>query len=390
MAIVWIRAGEAAAARRRVYFDCRDAATGLVPQTGEAGGQPELSIDGAAWTSDGIGTLAAIGHGRYHAELAPSAVAAAGARIETRYKSPAVAECRGDAAQIVGFDPYDGTRLGLAALPAADFGDPFGIAAAGEDVRDLDTFKAYLLFLGSLHEGAIEAATDSTVVLGAAASPVDDYYVGAGVKVFFGAGAGQNPPAIVAYDGPTRTATLDRPWKVVPEAGALCILTSQTPSTLAARTHAGAVLPGTTDPLSSLVPGDYPSGTAGHAIGRLSSARVAAVSPVAADGSTITLVQGDDYHAGDGRALDFSSESWPDLASATVALRAQFIDLTFVQAASVLAPSGPVKTVRVELDAAATSSMPASSVTPYAIEAVLASGRRATLARGRLVVLSHP
>lgn len=40
---------------------------------------------------------------------------------------------------------------------------------------------------------------------------------------------------------------------------------------------------------------------------------VTIVSPVSADGSTLTLVRGDDYLKVDGRQLTFSSDGWPDL-----------------------------------------------------------------------------
>lgn len=103
-----IQAGESSAARRRLYFQLVGA-DGISPATGETGGQPEVSIDGAAWTGAGsIGTLSHVGNGRCHATLDPSAVLTAGAWIESRYRSGNTAECPGDSAFVVSYDPADG------------------------------------------------------------------------------------------------------------------------------------------------------------------------------------------------------------------------------------------------------------------------------------------
>lgn len=99
-----IQAGETTAAHRRVFFHLVGT-DGITPATGEAGGQPEISADGAGWTSTGIGALAAIGNGRYYAELSAAVVVTAGVWFETRYKSASTAECPGDSAFVVVFDP---------------------------------------------------------------------------------------------------------------------------------------------------------------------------------------------------------------------------------------------------------------------------------------------
>ncbi len=91
---------EATAARRRVYFYCVDATDGITPETGEAGGQPQVSLDGAAFGDTGIGTLTAIGNGRYYADLTQTLVNVDRGIILTRYKSAATAECVGSTVQI--------------------------------------------------------------------------------------------------------------------------------------------------------------------------------------------------------------------------------------------------------------------------------------------------
>lgn len=136
---ILVHANEATAAQRRVYFDLRDATDGITAETGEAGGQPQISTNGAAWTNTGIGTLTDIGNGRYYADLTQAAVATAGDIVETRYKSANTAESPGDSVQVVAFDPADAVRLGLSSLPnaAADAAGGLPISDAGG--LDLDT-----------------------------------------------------------------------------------------------------------------------------------------------------------------------------------------------------------------------------------------------------------
>jgi hypothetical protein len=114
-----VKANTATAAHRRCYF-LVVGTDGITPATGEAGGQPEMSTNGGAWTSAGgvIGTLSHIGNGRYYADLSQAAVATAGDVIETRHKSATTAEIPGDTFQVVAFDPNDATALGLSNLNA--------------------------------------------------------------------------------------------------------------------------------------------------------------------------------------------------------------------------------------------------------------------------------
>lgn len=114
-----IKANESTAARRYVFFHLVDATDGITAETGESGGQPQVSSNGGAWTNTGIGTLTSIGNGRYYAELTQTLVQTAGTYVETRYKSANTAECPGDSVHVVGFDPNDGTSLGLSRIDAA-------------------------------------------------------------------------------------------------------------------------------------------------------------------------------------------------------------------------------------------------------------------------------
>ena len=148
-------ANQATAAKRRVYFDCRDATDGLTPETGEAGGQPQISTNGAAWTSTGIGVLVAIGNGRYYAELTQAAVATAGDVIETRYKSANTAETPGDSVQVVAFNPDDAALLGLSGF--SSLGNLDQTISSRASQTSVDTVAGYL----DTEVAAIKAKTDS-------------------------------------------------------------------------------------------------------------------------------------------------------------------------------------------------------------------------------------
>lgn len=113
-----IKAGEATAARRRVFGQIVSA-DGITPATGEAGGQPQVMINGAAFTNAGIGVLVHGGDGRYYAELDAATVLATGTWIETRYKSAGTAECPLDSVEVVAFDPVADVAAILGKLNAA-------------------------------------------------------------------------------------------------------------------------------------------------------------------------------------------------------------------------------------------------------------------------------
>jgi hypothetical protein len=99
---------EAAAVRRRLYFDLINGAGD--PVTAETG-QPQISTDGAGWTATGIGALVEVGSGAYYADLTTGAVDTVGRLIRSRYKSANTIECPGDAALVLAYDPYTGVLL---------------------------------------------------------------------------------------------------------------------------------------------------------------------------------------------------------------------------------------------------------------------------------------
>lgn len=106
MTLRLIKEGETVAARRRVYFDPKDVTDFNTPELSEANGQPQISVNGAAWTNTGIGVLSAVGNGAYYADLAEG-TGESGDFIRTRYKSANTAETRGSDVLIINIDPAD-------------------------------------------------------------------------------------------------------------------------------------------------------------------------------------------------------------------------------------------------------------------------------------------
>lgn len=103
--MIQIQTAEETAALRRVYFQCVDETDGLTPEAAEAGGQPQISINGVAWTNTGIGVLVAIApaaNGRYYGQLTQTVVSENPRTvIESRYKSADTAEAIGTTVQII-------------------------------------------------------------------------------------------------------------------------------------------------------------------------------------------------------------------------------------------------------------------------------------------------
>ena len=134
----------------------------------------------------------------------------------------------------------------------------------------------------------------------------------------------------------------------------------------------------------------------------ITTGQILVSSPVAADGD-VTIVQGDDYLAANGTALEFTSETWtsPDLTSATAKLR--FITKenydAGVQAAALevdaditWAGSGNDAIFSVDLTAAQTTAL--SSPTPpsdkysyvYQLQVTTSAGKKITVALGSVYV----
>jgi hypothetical protein len=156
---------------------------------------------------------------------------------------------------VVAFDPQDGVRLGLTALPnavaGANGGLPLGNASGRVDLGNwlgsapsalisgrVDANIAAALAAvppttpaaGSYDEalkalrvlvvstGHAAAGSTTTVTLDASGSVTNDYYVGCLIWIYNGPGFGQGARVITAYNGTTKVATLEplRPWVTAP------------------------------------------------------------------------------------------------------------------------------------------------------------------------------
>jgi hypothetical protein len=114
------------------------------------------------------------------------------------------------------------------------------------------------------------------------------------------------------------------------------------------------------------------------------------VCPVSPTGDTITLVQGDDYYAVDGRSLPWTDPGWwPSLVGATVKLNLvdRQADVRTATDVAVTSSTPGSQAVAAELDAIETA-LEAGGVYAFDVEATLAgSGHTVTLASGTVVVL---
>lgn len=147
---------------------------------------------------------------------------------------------------------------------------------------------------------------------------------------------------------------------------------------------AGAALSaagGAADPLTNAVPGAYASGTAGYVLGAINPAAVTVTSPVATDGTSITIIRGDDYANADGRAFTFTGATWPTLTAGSVAL---IVDVNGTATSYAGTVTG-AQACRVEMTDTQTSALTPGAY-DYDLQATLASGNIVTLVQGLLLV----
>lgn len=119
------KVSESTATRRRVPLFLTET-DGKTPATGESGGTPQIRKNWADWANTS-GTLVGGTNGNYYVELTASELDTAGLCI-IRYKSANTTE-RQVAIQVVAYDPYDATGLGLADL--ATLTDPLSEPSQG-------------------------------------------------------------------------------------------------------------------------------------------------------------------------------------------------------------------------------------------------------------------
>ena len=148
-------------------------------------------------------------------------------------------------------------------------------------------------------------------------------------------------------------------------------------STGAALTAAG----GAGDPWSVSTGTAYASDTFGGHVKSITPGAVTIVSPVATDGTSITVVRGDDYLNADNRALTFSGDSWPTLTSGAVAL---IVDVNGTPTSYAGTITG-AQACYVELTDTQTAALTPGTYS-YDLQATLSGGSVVTLVQGLLLV----
>lgn len=134
-----------------LFFWLVDGTDGINPENGEDGGQPDISINGGAFSPTGVGTLSLIGNGHYTA-LVDLVVAGAtkGDEIVGRYKSANTAEApslnkivAADFDQSTQIEDYNLDHLLAAAAIGTDVADDSIIAQLASKVTtaDWDSFN---------------------------------------------------------------------------------------------------------------------------------------------------------------------------------------------------------------------------------------------------------
>ena len=117
----WVMSTDAGTSSGNWWKTATSSLSGTFTKQGTASNDGTIgdATTGPVWTAENIGTLNAIGYGRYYAELTVAAIATVGERIDTRYKSGNTAEIPGSSLRVVTFDPHDRASAWQAASQAA-------------------------------------------------------------------------------------------------------------------------------------------------------------------------------------------------------------------------------------------------------------------------------
>jgi hypothetical protein len=229
-------------------------------------------------------------------------------------------------------NPYDGVRGGLSALPNSACASNASLITAGTGTAQLSTAS------GAVSVGGYSSGEDpATLVLGATASSW------------------------------ASTGTIGQKINA-----------------------AGAAA----DPLTNQVPGNYASGSAGAALGRIGTASINVVSPVAVGGA-LTIYFGDDYLTTNNRALSWTDTAgvWPNLTGATIYFAVNADDL--ITTGTCINPGASQQNIVVQLTSAQTQTFAQNAAGvpplppakyPYSLVAVLSGGQRVTLAASTITI----
>jgi len=150
-----------------------------------------------------------------------------------------------------------------------------------------------------------------------------------------------------------------------------------------------------TDELTFTVPGSVDAtavadvdeaAIAAAVVAGIGGADVTISSPVASDGTTVTIVRGDDYNSADGRSIIWTgatADQWPDLSGATVVLTAINQNDILRKTLTVTQATG---TQQFNMQLTNEETEITSGRYKYDVQATLASGNVITMLVGELIV----
>ena len=150
-----------------------------------------------------------------------------------------------------------------------------------------------------------------------------------------------------------------------------------------------------TDELTFTVPGSVDAtatadvdeaAIAAAVVAGIGGADVTISSPVASDGTTVTIVRGDDYNSADGRSIIWTgatADQWPDLSGATVVLTAINQNDILRKTLTVTQATG---TQQFNMQLTNEETEITSGRYKYDVQATLASGNVITMLAGELIV----
>lgn len=202
---------EADAIKRRMYLQCFNIEDGITPETGEVDGQAEMSINGATSVeTDGLlievdNAAEDDNNGEYYVQFTQAEVNLAhGTIIKGRYKSANTAPAIVIPIQII--DP----QIAVNAIWDELLADHSIKGSAGRRLRNI---VSMVLLDGTCPSAPLQT---NQIILNGDASVVDGAYDPAGIAIIGGTGSGQTR-LIYEYKGSTKTATVDRDWKIQPD-----------------------------------------------------------------------------------------------------------------------------------------------------------------------------
>lgn len=302
---------------------------------------------------------------------------------------------------------YDAIVIGPAAVDGAHYTN-----ARGDNLANLDT----AISTRSTYAGTDTPGTTTLLARIAAALTITGGKVDVNDKTSFALTSAYDPAKTAAQAGDAmaltsgeRTTLAAAIWGALTSGltttGSIGKFLSGIVASIWGEPLAGYTTPGTagkdlatvgssSDPWATSLPGAYTGSEAGAMLAAVEEKATLIGTGVVVYGgpvlssSQVEIVQGDDYLAVDGRALEWTSSDWPDITGATVTLDIRQTvqpHATNTYPATVLSATA----VEVELTSVQTAAL-AVGTWSFALDAILTNLSQVTLAEGVLVVLELP